>query len=159
MGRYSLTIDGKAHQVEVDDPDTPLLYVLRDDLGLNNPRFGCGLGQCGACTVHLDGNPVRSCLVPISSIQKTAVTTLAGIGTEGKPHPLQTAWIAEEASQCGYCINGWVMAATALLRENPEPTDAEIRDRLAGLKCRCGAHVAMIRAVKRAGKMLAGGQQ
>lgn len=159
MGRYSLTIDGKAHQVEVDDPDTPLLYVLRDDLGLNNPRFGCGLGQCGACTVHLDGNPVRSCLAPLSSIKNTAVTTLAGIGTEEKPHPLQTAWIAEEASQCGYCINGWVMTATALLRENPEPTDAQIRDRLAGLKCRCGAHVAMIRAVKRAGKMLAGGQQ
>ena len=98
-------------------------------------------------------------MAPLSSIKNTAVTTLAGIGTEEKPHPLQTAWIAEEASQCGYCINGWVMTATALLRENPEPTDAQIRNRLAGIKCRCGAHVAMIRAVKRAGKMLAGGQQ
>jgi aerobic-type carbon monoxide dehydrogenase small subunit (CoxS/CutS family) len=159
MKRYSLTIDGKSHQVEVDDPDTPLLYVLHDELGLNNPRFGCGLGQCGACTVHLDGAPARSCVAPIASVQNAAVTTLAGIGTEEKPHPLQVAWIAEEASQCGYCINGWIMTATALLRENPQPTDAQIRDGLAGIKCRCGAHVAMIRAIKRASRMMAGAQQ
>jgi nicotinate dehydrogenase subunit A len=159
MQSYSLTIDGKGHQVEVDDPDMPLLYVLRDELGLNNPRFGCGLGQCGACTVHLNGEPVRSCVAPISSVQSAAVTTLAGIGTEEKPHPLQVAWIAEEASQCGYCINGWIMTATALLRENPQPTDAQIRESLAGIKCRCGAHVAMIRAIKRASRTIAGAKQ
>src|SRR5437588_3862591 len=111
--RVVLNVNGATHTVEVDDPGMPLLYALRDELGLNNPRFGCGLGQCGACTVHLDGNPARSCVAPISSIQNAVVTTLAGIGTEEKPHPLQTAWIVEEASQCGYCINGWVMTATA----------------------------------------------
>src|ERR1700681_1366518 len=150
MSRYSLTIDGQGHQVDVDDPDTPLLYVLRDELGMNNPRFGCGLGQCGACTVHLNGEPARSCITPLSSVQNTPVTTLAGIGTEEKPHPLQTAWVAEEAAQCGYCLNGWIMTATALLRDHPHPTDTQIREGLAGLKCRCGAHVAMIRAIKRA---------
>jgi nicotinate dehydrogenase subunit A len=157
--RFSLTIDGNKHQVDVDDPDMPLLYVLRDELGLNNPRFGCGLGQCGACTVHLNGQPARSCVTPLSSIGNAAVTTLAGIGTEEKPHPLQAAWVAEEASQCGYCISGWIMTAAALLRDNPKPTDAQIREGLASIKCRCGTHVAVIRAVKRASMIMAGVQQ
>jgi aerobic-type carbon monoxide dehydrogenase small subunit (CoxS/CutS family) len=155
----TLSVDGKNHQVDVDDPDMPLLFVLRDELGMNNPRFGCGLGQCGACTVHVDGQPARSCVTPLSSVQNAAVTTLAGIGTEERPHPLQVAWVAEEASQCGYCISGWLMTAVALLRENSQPTDAQIREKLGGLKCRCGTHVAMIRAIKRASKMMAGAQQ
>jgi nicotinate dehydrogenase subunit A len=148
--QFSLTVNGTAHAVTIDDPDMPLLYALRDELGLNNPRFGCGLGQCGACTVHVDGVATRSCITPVSSLKDAQVTTLAGLGTPEKPHPLQTAWIAEEASQCGYCMNGWIMTAAALLKKNPHPTDAQIRDGLAGLKCRCGTHVAIIRAVKRA---------
>lgn len=156
---FSLTIDGKKHQIDVDDPDMPLLYVLRDELALNNPRFGCGLGQCGACTVHLNGQPTRSCVTSVASVKDAAVTTLAGIGTEEKPHPLQTAWVAEEASQCGFCINGWIMEAVALLRDNPRPSDAQIRDHLSGVKCRCGTHVAVMRAVKRASNMMAGVQQ
>src|SRR5262245_11126875 len=128
----SLTVDGKQHRVDVDDPDMPLLYVLRDELGMNNPRFGCGLGQCGACTVHVNGEPVRSCITPLSSVDNVPVTTLAGIGTEESPHPLQVAWVAEEASQCGYCISGWLMTAAALLRENPQPSEAQIRKGLAG---------------------------
>ena len=159
MTQFTLNIDGKARSIEIDDPDMPLLYALRDELSFNNPRFGCGLGQCGACTVHVDGRAVRSCITPVAGLGNSKITTLAGIGTPEKPYPVQAAWLEEQVNQCGYCINGWVMTATALLRENPEPTDAQIRDRLAGLKCRCGAHVAMIRAVKRAGKMLAGGQQ
>jgi nicotinate dehydrogenase subunit A len=154
--RVSLTIDGNRHQVEVDDPDMPLLYVLRDELEMNNPRFGCGLGQCGACTVHVDGKPTRSCVTPLSSLQDAKITTLAGIGTEDRPHPVQTAWLQEEASQCGYCLNGWIMNAVALLQDNPKPTDAQIREGLADLKCRCGTHVAMIRAVKRASSIMAG---
>jgi nicotinate dehydrogenase subunit A len=148
--QFSLMVNGTAHAVALDDPDMPLLYALRDELGLNNPRFGCGLGQCGACTVHVDGVATRSCITPVSSLKDAQVTTLAGLGTPEKPHPLQTAWIAEEASQCGYCMNGWIMTAAALLKRNPHPTDAEIREGLAGLKCRCGTHVAIIRAVKRA---------
>jgi aerobic-type carbon monoxide dehydrogenase small subunit (CoxS/CutS family) len=148
--QFSLMVNGTAHAVVIDDPDMPLLYALRDELGLNNPRFGCGLGQCGACTVHVDGVATRSCITPVSALKDAQVTTLAGLGTPEKPHPLQTAWIAEEASQCGYCMNGWIMTAAALLKKNPHPTDAEIREGLAGLKCRCGTHVAIIRAVKRA---------
>jgi aerobic-type carbon monoxide dehydrogenase small subunit (CoxS/CutS family) len=148
--QFSLMVNGTAHVVAIDDPDMPLLYALRDELGLNNPRFGCGLGQCGACTVHVDGVATRSCITPVSALKDAQVTTLAGLGTPEKPHPLQTAWIAEEASQCGYCMNGWIMTAAALLKKNPHPTDAEIREGLAGLKCRCGTHVAIIRAVKRA---------
>jgi nicotinate dehydrogenase subunit A len=157
--RMSLTVDGKIHQIDVDDPNMPLLYVLRDELKLDNPRFGCGLGQCGACTVHLNGEPARSCITPLSSVRDRAVTTLAGIGTEDNPHPLQTAWVAEEASQCGFCISGWIMTATALLRDHPQPTDTQIRESLAGIKCRCGTHVSVIRAIKRASAMLAGAQQ
>ena len=145
----TLKVDGAAHAITVDDPNVPLLYALRDELGLNNPRFGCGLGQCGACTVHLDGVAVRSCITPVNAIGTAAITTLAGLGTEAHPHPLQTAFVAEQAAFCGYCLNGWLMTAAALLRQNPHPSEAEIRDGLSGLKCRCGAHMAMLRAVRR----------
>ena len=145
-----VTVDGIARTIRVDDPAMPLLYALRDELGLSNPRFGCGLGQCGACTVHVDGIPTRSCITPLASIGSREVTTLAGLGTPERPHPVQAAWIAEEASQCGYCMNGWIMTAAALLKRNPHPSDAEITDALSGLICRCGTHLAILRAVKRA---------
>ena len=148
--RFTLNVNGQPHQVEVDDPQMPLLYALRDELGLTNPHFGCGLGQCGACTVHVEGEAVRSCVTPVASVGAKQVTTLAGLGTPDKPHPLQAAWVAEEASQCGYCINGWIMTAAALLKKNPKPSDAQIREGLSGLKCRCGTHLAILRAVKRA---------
>jgi len=149
MAKYSFTVDGKRVSVDAQ-PDMPLLYALRGDLGLNNPHFGCGLAQCGACTVHLDGEAVRSCVMPVSSVANKTVTTIAGLGTPEKPHPLQAAYVAEGVPQCGYCINGWVMTAAALLKKNPKATDAELRDGLAGLKCRCGTHVAILRAIKRA---------
>jgi aerobic-type carbon monoxide dehydrogenase small subunit (CoxS/CutS family) len=128
----------------------PLLYALRDELHLNNPRFGCGLGQCGACTVHIDGQAVRSCLVPVSSVTTARIVTLAGLGTPEQPHPVQAAWIEEQVSQCAYCINGWIMTAAALLKEKPRPSDEEIKTALADLICRCGTHGAALRAVKRA---------
>jgi nicotinate dehydrogenase subunit A len=146
----TLTVNGQAQTIEVDDPDMPLLYALRDDLGLNNPRFGCGLGQCGACTVHIDGRPARSCVTPVSAIGDSRITTLAGLGTPERPHPIQKAWLDEQVSQCAYCINGWIMTAAALLAEKPHPTDQEIKDALSRLICRCGTHRAAIRAVKRA---------
>jgi nicotinate dehydrogenase subunit A len=148
--RVSLNVNGATHEIAVDDPSMPLLYALRDDLGFNNPRFGCGLGQCGACTVHLDGVAVRSCQIPVASVGTRQVTTLAGLGTPEKPHPVQTAWIAEQVNQCGYCINGWIMTAAALLAKNPHPTDEEIKAALTPLICRCGTHGAALRAVKRA---------
>jgi nicotinate dehydrogenase subunit A len=151
--KLSLNVDGESHAV-VADPDTPLLYVLRDDLGLNNPHFGCGLAQCGACTVHLDGQPIRSCITPISAVGEAKIVTLAGLGTPEKPHPLQTAYIEEQVPQCGYCINGWLMTAAAFLRDNKKPTDAQIRSALEGLKCRCGTHLSILRAVKRAAAMM-----
>ncbi len=147
--QVTLAVDGQAHVVRVD-PDMPLLYTLRDDLGLNNPHFGCGLAQCGACMVHLDGEPVRSCVTPTAAAQGRRVTTLAGLGTPEHPHPVQQAYIDEQVPQCGYCINGWIMTAAAFLRDNKRPTDAQIRDALTGLKCRCGTHMAILRAVKRA---------
>jgi aerobic-type carbon monoxide dehydrogenase small subunit (CoxS/CutS family) len=148
--RLTLTVNGETHTVEVDDPGMPLLYALRDELGMNNPRFGCGLGQCGACTVHLDGVAMRSCLLPVSAVQHAKITTLAGLGTPEHPHPLQTAWLEGQVSQCAYCINGWIMTAAALLRENPHPSDAEIKTALQDLICRCGTHGAALRAIKRA---------
>jgi nicotinate dehydrogenase subunit A len=148
--RFTLDIDGKSRTIEVDDPEMPLLYALRDDLGLNNPRFGCGLGQCGACTVHIDGRVARSCVTPVSSVEDRKITTLAGLGTPVNPHPIQKAWLEEQVSQCAYCINGWIMTAAALLAETPHPTDKEIKDALSTLICRCGTHGAAIRAVKRA---------
>ena len=146
---FILDVNGKQHKVNVD-PDMPLLYALRDDLGLNNPHFGCGLAQCGACTVHLDGAPTRSCSLPVSAAAGTRVTTLAGLGKPDKPHPLQAAFIAEQVPQCGYCLNGWIMTAAALLRDTPHPSEQQIRDGLSGLKCRCGTHMAILRAVRRA---------
>ena len=145
-----LIVDGKSHTITVDDPDMPLIYALRDELGFNNPRFGCGLAQCGACTVHIDGDPVRSCVTPVASVANRKITTLAGLGTPEKPHPIQTAWIAEQVNQCGYCINGWIMTGAALLARNAHPSDPEIRDAFADLICRCGTHNAAVKAVKRA---------
>jgi len=150
MAQITLNIDGKARSIEVDDPDMPLLYALRDDLAMNNPRFGCGLGQCGACTVQIDGRAVRSCITPVASIGTSKITTLAGLGTPENPHPVQAAWIAEQVNQCGYCINGWILTAAELIDRNPHPTDAEIKDALSGLICRCGTQGAALRAVKRA---------
>ena len=153
MKDITLDVNGQQHRVNVD-PDMPLLYALRDDLGLNNPRFGCGLAQCGACTVHLDGQPVRSCITPVSSVGDAKVVTLAGLGTPEKPHPLQTAYIEEQVPQCGYCINGWIMTASALLAQKPQASDRELREGLSGLKCRCGTQVSVLRAVKRAARQL-----
>jgi aerobic-type carbon monoxide dehydrogenase small subunit (CoxS/CutS family) len=149
MPKYELTVDGHAHAIDAD-ADMPLLYALRDDLGLKNPRFGCGLAQCGACTVLIDGEPQRSCSVPVDSLKGKKITTLAGISKDGKPHKVQAAFIEEQVPQCGYCLNGWVMTSVALLEKNPKPNDAQIREALSGLKCRCGTHVAILRAVKRA---------
>jgi nicotinate dehydrogenase subunit A len=145
-----LVVDGKAHTIAVDDPSMPLLYALRDELGLDNPHFGCGLAQCGACTVHVNGEAIRSCVTPLSTVKDAKITTLAGLGTPEHPHPIQAAYVAEQVPQCGYCINGWIMTAAALLKANPHPTDQQIRDGLSGLKCRCGTHMAILRAVKRA---------
>jgi len=150
MAALTLMVDGTARVVEVDDPDMPLLYALRDELKLNNPRFGCGLGQCGACTVHIDGVAVRSCMTPVSAVGARRITTLAGLGTPEQPHPIQRAWIEEQVSQCAYCVNGWIMTAAALLARNPHPTDAQIKEALGDLVCRCGTHNAALRAVKRA---------
>jgi len=145
----SIKVNGQVHHIDVD-PQCPLLYVLRDTLALNNPRFGCGLGQCGACTVLVDDRAVRSCLYPISSAFGKEIVTLDGLGTPENPHRIQQAFIDEQASQCGYCLNGWIMASKALLDKNPHPTDAEINGALAGLVCRCGGHARMLRAVRRA---------
>jgi nicotinate dehydrogenase subunit A len=150
---FSLNVNGKVHVVEAD-PDMPLLYALRNDIGLNNPRFGCGLAQCGACTVHVDGRPIRSCVTPLSAVGVGEIVTLEGLGTPEKPHPLQTAYVEEQVPQCGYCINGWIMTAAAFLRDKKKPSDAEIRTALSGLKCRCGTHISILRAVKRAAAMM-----
>jgi nicotinate dehydrogenase subunit A len=147
--RIELNVDGQAHVINAD-PDMPLLYALRDDLGLKNPRFGCGLAQCGACTVLVDGQAVRSCAMPIDSVAGRKVTTLNGIGDSARPHKVQAAFIAEQVPQCGYCLSGWVMTSVALLEKNPHPSDGEIREALSGIKCRCGTHTAVLRAVKRA---------
>jgi nicotinate dehydrogenase subunit A len=149
LAKIDLNVDGKAHSIDAE-ADMPLIYALRDDLGLKNPRFGCGLAQCGACTVLVDGVPTRSCVTPVDSLAGRKVTTLAGIQEGGKLHKVQQAFIDEQVPQCGYCLNGWVMSSVALLEKTPKPTDAQIREALTGLKCRCGTHVAMLRAIKRA---------
>ena len=146
---YTLRVNGRSQSVRVEDPQTPLLYVLRNDLDLHGPRFGCGLAQCGACTVHVDGKAVRSCVLPVSQAAGKSVTTLEGLGTPQKPHPLQQAFIDEQAVQCGYCINGMIMQAKALLDQNKKPTDAQIRQALAGNLCRCGTHVRILSAIAR----------
>jgi len=130
------------------------LWVLRDELGMTGTKFGCGMAQCGACTVHLDGQPVRACITPVSAVGDGKIVTLAGLGTPEKPHPLQTAYVEEQVPQCGYCINGWIMTAAAFLKEKKKPSDAEIKEALSGLKCRCGTHMAIMRAVKRAAEMM-----
>ena len=146
---YRILVNGATHEVEVE-PETPLLYVLRNDLELNGPKFGCGLSQCGACTVIVGDEAVRSCVTPVSGVGDSPVVTLEGVGSIERPHPLQQAFMAEQAAQCGYCINGMIMTAKALLDRNRKATDAEIRDALAGNLCRCGTHVRILRAIKRA---------
>jgi nicotinate dehydrogenase subunit A len=148
MAKYTLKVNGRPRTVDVE-PDTPLLYVLRENLALKGPRFGCGLGQCGACTVQLDGQAVRSCMLPVADV-KGAVTTLEGLGTSKKPSKLQQAFIEAQAAQCGYCINGMIMSAAALLEKNKYPSEAEIREALAGNLCRCGTHQRIVAAIKRA---------
>lgn len=147
----TLTVNGKQVTLSIDDPQMPLLYALRDNLALKGPRFGCGLAQCGACTVHVDGQAVRSCVTALSSIRPDSqVVTLEGLGTADKPHPVQRAFIEEQAAQCGYCINGMVMETAAFLAKNKQPTDGQIRQALAKNLCRCGSHARIVRAVKRA---------
>jgi nicotinate dehydrogenase subunit A len=148
--KIALSVNGKSVEIAPDDPDMPLLYALRNDLELHGPRFGCGLGQCGACTVIIDGEAVRSCQLPVSGVGDGKITTLEGLGTPEKPHPMQKAFIDEQAVQCGYCINGMIMQATALLQKNRSPSDDEIKEALAENLCRCGTHVRILRAVKRA---------
>ena len=146
----ALNVNGRTARVMVDDPNMPLLYALRNDLGLRGPRFGCGLGQCGACTVHMDGNAVRSCITPLSLVGDRCIVTLEGLGTPEKPHPMQQAFIDEQAVQCGYCINGMIMEAAAFLAKTRNPSDSQIREALASNLCRCGTHLRILRAVKRA---------
>jgi len=145
----NIKVNGAMHSVPAE-PDTPLLYVLRNDLGLNAAKFGCGIAQCGACTVLVDGKPVRSCATPIDTLGQSEITTLEGLGTIERPHPLQAAFIEEQAAQCGYCIAGIIMLAKALLDRNPQPSEADVRQGLAGNLCRCGAHNRIVRAVLRA---------
>jgi nicotinate dehydrogenase subunit A len=145
----NLKVNGASRSVPAE-PDTPLLYVLRNDLELNGAKFGCGLAQCGACTVLIDGRATRSCVTPISAVGQSEVTTIEGLGTIAKPHPLQQAFIDEQAAQCGYCINGMIMAARDLLDRKPRPSEGEVREALAGNLCRCGTHNRIVRAVLRA---------
>ena len=152
--KMGLNVNGKPVSVLVEDPDMPLLYALRNDLGLHGPRFGCGLGQCGSCTVHIDGKAMRSCSVPVSAAAGKKVVTLEGLGTPAKPHPLQRAFIDEQAVQCGYCINGMIMESAALLAVNKSPGEDDIKKALAGNLCRCGTHVRIVRAVERASQSM-----
>ena len=153
MAQISVRVNGKPQVIDAD-ADMPLLYALRNDLRLNGPKFGCGLAQCGACTVIIDGNAVRSCVTPMSAAQNKSVTTLEGLGSTKKLHKIQQAFIDEQAAQCGYCINGMIMSSKALLDKNPKPTDSQIREALAGNLCRCGTHIRILRAVKRASGQL-----
>jgi nicotinate dehydrogenase subunit A len=150
MRTITLKVNGRDHAVPLDDESMPLLYALRDDLALHGPKFGCGLGQCGACMVLIDGAAVRSCVTAAAAMEGRSITTLEGLGNPDRPHPVQVAFIAEQAAQCGYCTNGMMMAATALLSRNPKPTEQEVRTELAANLCRCGSHVRVIAAVMRA---------
>jgi nicotinate dehydrogenase subunit A len=154
MPRISLKVNGQNRVVDAD-PETPLLYILRNDLQLNGPKYGCGMAQCGSCTVIMEGNAVRSCVTQVGSVQNRAVTTLEGLGSTKKMHKIQQAFVDEQAVQCGYCINGMIMSAKALLDKNPKPTDLQIKEALAGNLCRCGTHIRILRAVKRASGQLA----
>ena len=151
MAGIPLKVNDKSRIVDTD-PSTPLLYVLRNDLGLNGPRFGCGLSQCGACTVIMEEKTVRSCSVPVSAARNRSITTLEGLGSVARPHFIQTAFIEEQAAQCGFCMNGMIMTAKVLLDRNPNPTDAEIKQALDPNLCRCGSHLRVLRAVKRAAR-------
>jgi nicotinate dehydrogenase subunit A len=153
MAQISLRVNGTTRVVDTD-PTTPLLYVLRNDLDQHGPRFGCGLSQCGACTVIVEGNAVRSCTIPVSTMANKNIQTLDGLGTVEKPHPLQAAFIEEQAAQCGYCMNGILMTAKVLLDKNPNPTDADIKRALDPVLCRCGSHLRVIRAIKRAARSI-----
>ena len=148
--KIALNVNGKAATINADDPQMPLLYALRDDLGLHGPRFGCGLAQCGACTVLVDGKATRSCVAPVGTMSGKKIATLEGLGSPGRLHPLQRAFIAEQAVQCGYCINGMIMQAAALLQTNRKPTEQQIKAALAENLCRCGTHLRIVRAIQRA---------
>ena len=149
-----LSVNGEARVVKVDDPNMPLLYALREQLGLHGMHYGCGLGQCGACTVHYYGEALRSCLMPISAVAGAEIVTLEGLGTPEKPHPVQQAFIDEQAAQCGYCINGMIMQAAAFLATTKRPTEEQVRQALAGNLCKCGTHVRILRAVMRAAERM-----
>lgn len=155
MSTVSLQVNGRTMEADVE-LDSPLLYVLRDNLGLRNPRFGCGLGQCGACTVIVGDQAVRSCTMPVSAAIGQSIVTLEGLGTPERPHAVQAAFIEEQALQCGYCANGWVMTSAALLKRSPSPSEAQIRQALEGLICRCGGHASMLAAVTRAARASGG---
>jgi len=150
MTNVTLSVNGRAQTLDADDMGMPLLYALRDSMALHGPKFGCGLGQCGACTVLMDGQAVRSCQLPVSQAQGHEITTLEGLGSPEQLHPVQAAFVAEQAAQCGYCTNGMIMTATALLARTPRPTEAQVREALAGNLCRCGSHIRVMRAVMRA---------
>ena len=154
MSAVTLKLNGRSHALDLD-PSTPLLYALSDDLSLRAPKFGCGLGQCGACTVIINGQAVRSCVMPVQAANGAEITTLEGIGTPEKPHPLQQAFIDEQAAQCGFCLNAVIMTAKAFLDKNPKPTDEQLQQALAGVLCRCFVHVRMYRAIQKAAKEMA----
>jgi nicotinate dehydrogenase subunit A len=145
----TLTVNGKTEVLQAEDPAMPLLYALRNQLGLHGMHFGCGLAECGACTVHYNGEPLRSCVMPVSAVAGARIVTLEGLGTPEKPHPLQQAFVDEQAAQCGYCINGMIMQAAGLLASTPNPSEAQVREALAGNLCKCGTHVRILRAVMR----------
>jgi nicotinate dehydrogenase subunit A len=154
MSAVTFTVNGQRHTLDLD-PATPLLYALSDDLALRGPKFGCGLGQCGACTVLIKGQAVRSCVTPVSAVQGAEMTTLEGLGSPDNLHPIQKAFIEEGAAQCGFCLNAVILTAKALLDKNPRPTDQEIQQATSNVLCRCFAHTRMIRAIKRAGQQMA----
>ena len=154
MARITLIVNGNRHEIDAE-PDMPLLYALNGELGHKGPKFGCGLAQCGACTVIVNGTAIRSCVTPAAALDGTSIRTLDGLGVTDSPHPVQAAFIEEEAAQCGYCTNGWIMTAVAGLERNSNVSDEEIRAMLAGLKCRCGTHMAIFRAVRRAADNMA----
>jgi nicotinate dehydrogenase subunit A len=154
VAAITLKVNGQSHSVDLD-PSTPLLYALSDDLNLRGPKFGCGLGQCGSCTVIINGQAVRSCITPLQAVAGAEITTLEGIGTAAKPHPLQQAFIDEQAAQCGFCLNAVIMTAKAFLDKNPKPTEAQLEQALSGVLCRCFTHTRMFRAIQKASKEMA----
>jgi nicotinate dehydrogenase subunit A len=155
VAAITLTVNGATHTIDLD-PTTPLLYALSDDLNLRGPKFGCGLGQCGSCTVIINGQAVRSCITPVQTVDGAAITTLDGIGSPEKPHPLQQAFIDEQAAQCGFCLNAVIMTAKAFLDKNPKPTEAQLQHALSNVLCRCFTHARMFRAIQKASKEMVG---